>query len=153
MFFRRDNISCYYLSMYDLRYSDAKYEILPITSGYRWVLIYDLATPFSPEKPLGNIFLREVMKSWARPKKPGDTRPVYYALSDEYSQAILSLVIMKSRDRLCVEESMSAGQDLGFHIFLATLQCLDNHCTFQNTYWNHTYVRYHRYNNRSHQLT
>lgn len=119
-------------------YSDAKYEILPITSGYRWVLIYDLATPFSPEKPLGNIFLREVMKSWARPKKPGDTRPVYYALSDEYSQAILSLVIMKSRDRLCVEESMSAGQDLGFHIFLATLQCLDNHCTFQNTYWNHT---------------
>ncbi|KAI3329455.1 hypothetical protein HD806DRAFT_287663 [Xylariaceae sp. AK1471] len=127
-------------------YSDVSHEVLPVKSGYRWVLTYNLATTPSPERPLGDVMetgnkpLHEVMMSWAR---GSEAMPLYYALEHKYTQANISLAGLKARDRACVEELEKVSRDLGFEIFLATLEREDRGTAEDNDY-DH-YGRYHDY--------
>jgi hypothetical protein len=143
MFFPHGSIPCDHLNMDDPRHSDAKYEVLPIESGYQWVLTCSLETTFSPEKPLGTRFLRTALESMRGERRDENTSPFYYALDHKYTSAILSLMILKPRDRLCVEELLSAGRDLGFHIFLATLAVGD---ASEDGYYHDMYYSYYDYN-------
>ncbi|KAI1112472.1 hypothetical protein F5Y14DRAFT_421778 [Nemania sp. NC0429] len=105
--------------------SDVEYNVLPVKSGYRWVLVCNLATTIPLERPLlsgprvGNELLRKNLEHLTR---DDNERPVYYALDYHYADNGLSLAGLLPRDRACVEQLLSAGQDLGFDIFLAILE-------------------------------
>ncbi|KAJ8126286.1 hypothetical protein O1611_g7352 [Lasiodiplodia mahajangana] len=109
-------------------YTNASYEILLVESGYRWVLIYSLATEFPLQKApsnvskTGNKALRGTLKSCLRDRRVADTAPTYYAFEHRYAPGNFSLAHLKSRDQACVEQLLNAGRGLGFEIFLATLE-------------------------------
>ncbi|KAK0741268.1 hypothetical protein B0T18DRAFT_432408 [Schizothecium vesticola] len=77
-------------------YSDIHHEVLPVTSGYRWVLTYNLATPPNLERPSANTAglgpVREIRRrlvQWLHPRAAARTRPrrMYYRLSHDYTEA------------------------------------------------------------------
>ncbi|PLW57373.1 hypothetical protein PCANC_01788 [Puccinia coronata f. sp. avenae] len=109
-------------------YSDAMHEVLPVQSGYRCVLTYNLALkpgltpPVAPppnyEKEMIQTTLRVWLKKMESDKKE---RYLYCPLEHEYTEAAISLRALKANDLARAQVMQDLASDLPFDIFLALL--------------------------------
>lgn len=109
-------------------YSDVTHEVLPVTSGYRWVLTYNLIHPPGTERPSANglsqarVSLHRVLQRWAEEGEPAKHSHLFYMLGDNYTDSTLSPSTL-NRDalvRVRALDQIAAG--LGMEIFLALLE-------------------------------
>lgn len=109
-------------------YSDVTYEVLPVTSGYRWVLTYKLIHPPGTERPSANgmsqafVSLQRVLREWSEQGEPEKDDHMFYMLGDNFTESTLSLGTL-NRDalvRVRALDQVAAG--LGMEIFLALLE-------------------------------
>ncbi|KAI9147509.1 DNA excision repair ERCC-3 [Paramyrothecium foliicola] len=110
-------------------YSDVIHEVLPVTSGYRWVLTFNLA--LDPEHPRPTAALKtsqlqplaDQLRRWlAQDRDASPMKWVYHKLDHDYTEANACLNMMKRRDRLLIEGLQSLSEELAFEIFLALLE-------------------------------
>ncbi|KAK3400751.1 hypothetical protein B0T20DRAFT_152426 [Sordaria brevicollis] len=109
-------------------YSDVHHEVLPVESGYRWVLTYNLALDPKAVRPSAGLVrdetraLRHTLRKWLR--EPVETRKsgLYYALDHEYTEASVRLNNLKTRDLAVGQVLSSLGKELGFEVFLTLLE-------------------------------
>ncbi|KAJ5377333.1 uncharacterized protein N7496_004742 [Penicillium cataractarum] len=107
-------------------YSDVVHEVLPVRSGYRWVLTYNLCIDPSQQRPTaclqteGARYLHEILKTWIG-QKDRDMSHAYYRLDHEYTQANISLNALKGRDMAAVHLLKDISKTLNVEIFLALL--------------------------------
>ncbi|KAI9103108.1 hypothetical protein DFS34DRAFT_700850 [Phlyctochytrium arcticum] len=105
-------------------YSDVTHEVLPVTSGYRWVLTFNLATAETAHAPSANLpvgyyELHEAVRKWLDFRKSddwnGDLYSPYYFLNHSYTEASIALNTLKGVDgarmqafkKACEAESVS----------------------------------------------
>lgn len=109
-------------------YSDVHHEVRPVTSGYRWVLTYNLAIPPNLDLPsaasLGPVCeIRRQLIRWLRPRdarrRPGT---MYYRLSHDYTEYGIGYRALKGVDRIRVDALKEAAAGLGAQIFLAVFE-------------------------------
>jgi hypothetical protein len=113
-------------------YSDVQHEVLPVTSGYRWVLTYNLAIDPSEERPSAGLLqdeishLRRVIRRWLS-AAAGSQQPQHrvYALDHHYAEASLSLQALKGRDRVLVQALRDISSALLMDVFLGILEKTD----------------------------
>ncbi|XXG93892.1 hypothetical protein Hte_000141 [Hypoxylon texense] len=110
-------------------YSDVSHEVLPLTAGYRWVLTYNLAIDPAAELPaadslLENQELRRALQSWSQKVEDGSIAPTprYWILNHKYTEANISYQGLKTIDRERVRYLQKMCIELGFDLFLATLE-------------------------------
>ncbi|KAK3303296.1 uncharacterized protein B0T15DRAFT_513491 [Chaetomium strumarium] len=123
-------------------YSDVHHEVLPVTSGYRCVLTFNLAilpgfdAPGQPaERPsaaqLQNEHqeLRTALQRWLLDcgqqqddSAQSSDNHIYYLLEHEYTEASISLKALKLQDLARVQCLMQLTKGLEFDIFLAVLE-------------------------------
>lgn len=119
-------------------YADVSHEILPVTSGYRWVLTYNLTLDTSsvagglpPVKPSADALLqkaggllRQTIKKWALDDSEefSSQELVYHVLGHKYTQENLSFQALKGRDLAQAEALEQACDGLPIEVFLAILQ-------------------------------
>ncbi|PLW26511.1 hypothetical protein PCASD_24475 [Puccinia coronata f. sp. avenae] len=113
-------------------YSGVSHELLPVRSGHRCALIYQLAT--SPDHPrpsadildLQKLLLRTSLKNWLRDLANNYPRDVpshlYHALEAKYSKAPTSTKELKVQDFTRMRALQDLTHDLPFSIFMALLQ-------------------------------
>ncbi|KAK0724019.1 hypothetical protein B0T21DRAFT_395412 [Apiosordaria backusii] len=104
-------------------FSDVTHEVLPVASGIRWVLTYNLAISPQVHHPSAAINtpeldgLRDALRAWleSRGRNDSDNEPdhLYYLLDHTYTKANLSLHSLKGAD-------------------LNRMQCLKDICDSQN---------------------
>lgn len=109
-------------------YSDVYHEVRPVTSGYRWVLTYNLDIPPNLDLPsaasLGPVCeIHRQLIQWLHPRRAGK-RPgkMYYRLSHDYTEYGIGYRALKGVDRTRVEALKEAAAGLGAQIFLAVLE-------------------------------
>ncbi|RYO81367.1 hypothetical protein DL762_007146 [Monosporascus cannonballus] len=68
--------------------------------------------------------LHPALESWLRDVKTGRRKatPLYYVLNNKYTEANISLQALKTTDRVRVEVLLAACLELGFDLFLTTLE-------------------------------
>lgn len=109
-------------------YSDVSHQVLPVTSGYRWVLTYNLALDPSKVRPSAGLQrsetheLRHTIRRWLLQDKQTRSDHAYYKLDHEYTQASISLDALKNRDLACVQTLKDISSELPIDIFLALLE-------------------------------
>lgn len=103
-------------------YSDVIHEVLPVRSGYRWVLTYYLY--LDPSRPYPTaclqtdeaLYLYCILKVWLgryeRDLSERDLGDAYYTLYHKYTQANISLNAFKGRDLASVHLKEFARGDL-----------------------------------------
>ncbi|EMT65032.1 hypothetical protein FOC4_g10011006 [Fusarium odoratissimum] len=86
-------------------YSDVHHEVLPVKSGYRWVLAYNLAIDQSSPRTFDTFSetelqpLRELVGGWlAQEQKDRKTPYACHVLDHEYTQANISQKSLKGAD-------------------------------------------------------
>jgi hypothetical protein len=115
-------------------YANCLHEVLPITSGYRLTLVYNLIRPKSaknhgrlPEPPdyeTEQARLAEALRRWAAEKeRPGDPAPekLVYLLDHDYTQAELSLAALKGPDAAIAPVLTAAAAEADCELHLALL--------------------------------
>ncbi len=122
-------------------YSDVQHEVLPVTSGYRWVLTYNLALDASKERPGASLPerelspLRDYVSQWLDALKERRLQlpeSLIYALDHHYTEAGLSLKAFKGRDLAVARALRSISSQLPIDVFLGILEkretgsCLDD---------------------------
>ncbi|KAK4102920.1 hypothetical protein N658DRAFT_522894 [Parathielavia hyrcaniae] len=108
-------------------YSDVHHEVLPVVSGYRWVLTYNLAIPPDLERPSAAVRrsetrdLRHALRRWlARAKADdNDTNHLYYVLDHKYTEASITFRALKTTDLARVQCLRDLSTELDFDVFLA----------------------------------
>ena len=119
-------------------YSDVHHEVLPVTSGYRWVLTYNLAIPPELERPSAALqsqetkVLRHALRKWLRDLNrqsvsaatASHTVPnqIFIRLDHTYTEANISLHGLKTHDLALVDSLKDMSSQLGFDILLAVLE-------------------------------
>ncbi|KAF4977820.1 hypothetical protein FZEAL_5727 [Fusarium zealandicum] len=111
-------------------YSDVSHEVLPVTSGYRWVLTYNLALDQSQPRPSAGLLqqpfaepLRQPLLRWlAISPESRESDCFYHVLEHDYTEANSSLKALKARDLLRVQALKEVCSDLPVDIFLALLE-------------------------------
>jgi hypothetical protein len=115
-------------------YSDVHHEVLPVTSGYRWVLTYNLAIPPDQERPSAALLrsetrkLRHALRRWlayeAREAEADsrNTHHLYYLLDHEYTEASIAFRALKTTDLARVQCLRDLSTELDFDFFLAVLE-------------------------------
>ncbi|KAF9777459.1 hypothetical protein IL306_004426 [Fusarium sp. DS 682] len=110
-------------------YSDVHHEVLPITSGYRWVLTYNLAIdqslpPLSAALKRSELRpLRHCIRRWLAQDPSSRENPyIYHILDHEYSEANVSFRTLKGPDIARVAALQQACKGLPVMIFLALLE-------------------------------
>ncbi|RYP06194.1 hypothetical protein DL764_003286 [Monosporascus ibericus] len=90
--------------------------------------------------------LRRALESWLRDVKTGRRKatPLYYVLSHKYTEANISLQALKATDRVRVQALRAACLELGFDIFLTTLEKTETG-TAEEEYGYGRYSRYDDY--------
>ncbi len=120
-------------------YSDVQHEVLPVTSGYRWVLTYNLALDPSAEPPSARLLradtslLRRALGRWlaeaAGSQQPPagfqHLRPLIYSLDHLYTEAGISLKALKGRDATVVQGLRDISSELPMDVFLGILEKAD----------------------------
>ncbi|KAI9625870.1 hypothetical protein H4Q26_016118 [Puccinia striiformis f. sp. tritici PST-130] len=111
-------------------YSDVTHEVLPVESGYRCVLTYNLAIQPGFTQPAASALgshkelLRKTLKVWLKEEhcrfSGFSTR--FYALKHEYTQASISLPALKAEDFARVQAVRDLTAELPFVAFLALLE-------------------------------
>lgn len=116
------------------RYSDVSHEVLPVTSGYRFVLTYNLAMDSAAALPSATALLRDqsrelrqALESWSHEVKTGrrEAEPLYYVLEHKYTEANISLKHLKTIDQARVQCLQMLCSELDFDLFLTTLEKKD----------------------------
>ncbi|RBR12852.1 uncharacterized protein FIESC28_08442 [Fusarium coffeatum] len=120
-------------------YSDVSHEVLPVTSGYRWVLTYNLAIDKSlpaPSAPLGRSELRpprHCIRRWlAQDKKSRQSPYTYHMLEYEYTEANISYKTLKAQDLARVTALREACNGLPVTIFLALVEKMERGSVMAN---------------------
>ncbi|KAI1767563.1 hypothetical protein GGR53DRAFT_99628 [Hypoxylon sp. FL1150] len=110
-------------------YSDVSHEVLPVTSGYRWVLTYNLAIDPAAELPTAdsipeNARLRKTLQLWMQEVENASLIPWprYWVLDHKYTEANISYQGLKTVDRERVRYLRKMCSELNFDLFLATLE-------------------------------
>jgi len=108
------------------RYADVDHAVLPVTSGYRLVLTYNLLSNGESKLAAGlgddQAKLCALLASWTRSHKrmDGDAPlQLAYILEHEYTQAGLRLDRLKGNDRRKVEYLKGACDEQKFCVCLA----------------------------------
>ncbi|MCZ2340670.1 MAG: 2OG-Fe(II) oxygenase [Bacteroidales bacterium] len=101
-------------------FADCKHEVEKVQSGVRLVLAYNMVlTPQANEltkNPTTSINpLTEAIKTWFV-RQPAE--PLVFALEHHYTQAGLSLDLLKGADRKLAEEIVAATENMGAHVQL-----------------------------------
>jgi hypothetical protein len=113
-------------------YSDVHHEVLPVKSGYRWVLTYNLAVSPNPDGPpragrVQNVDispLRNALNAWLQYEaaiEEGNSH-IYYLLDHEYTEASISLKALKGDDLARIESFSLLSEELEFDVLLAVLE-------------------------------
>ncbi|KAF7302128.1 hypothetical protein MIND_00779600 [Mycena indigotica] len=111
-------------------YTDVKHEVKPITSGYRFVLAYNIMHTTSIRPTLSSSTtdaidkLRKIFHSWNTSKSSPDQ--ISYLLEHQYSQANLSASALKGVDAHIVAVLNSLAREMGFGLGLANLELTMN---------------------------
>ncbi|KAK7432252.1 hypothetical protein QQZ08_001197 [Neonectria magnoliae] len=110
-------------------YSDVSHEVLPVTSGYRWVVTYNLAIDHVETRPSVSLQrsetkdLRDTLERWlAEDVKSREREFVYHVLDHDYTEANVSLKMLKAQDLTRVQALKDLSSELPFDIFLALLE-------------------------------
>lgn len=130
-------------------YSDVSHQVLPVTSGYRLVLTYNLALPPDLERPSAALLrddlrpLRHLLRRWllqlGKQTETNNTQEfkhgyfqnktektpskhLYYALDHEYTEAQISLKGLKTVDFDRVSALQTMSSELELDVFLAVLE-------------------------------
>lgn len=116
------------------RYSDVSHEVLPVTSGYRFVLTYNLAIDQAAMLPSATALLREqsqglrqALELWSHEINLGrvDAGPLYHVLDHKYTEANISLKALKTTDQARIKCLQTLCSELGFDLFLTTLEKME----------------------------
>lgn len=133
-------------------YSDVIHEVLPVRSGYRWVLTYNLCVDPSRVSPTACLQTDEAqkvyrtLKAWLNKDAQADETlsHAYYRLDHEYTQANISLNALKGRDMATVHLLKGVSKDLNLHIFLAVItKTQHGSCAYEGRYKRRPYRFYH----------
>ncbi|KAM6514007.1 hypothetical protein FALCPG4_015191 [Fusarium falciforme] len=111
-------------------YSDVSHEVLPVTSGYRWVLTYNLALDQTLPRPSATGLqlsqfrpLRHTLRRWlAEDQESRKQKFLYHILDHDYTEANASLNALKAQDLARVQALKEACSKLPVDIFLALLE-------------------------------
>ncbi|KAM0558470.1 hypothetical protein ACHAPJ_004660 [Fusarium lateritium] len=110
-------------------YSDVSHEVLPVTSGYRWVLTYNLAIDHSLPPPSAALKrselrpLRHCIRRWlAQGEQSRKNNYVHHALDHEYTEANVSYRALKGEDFARVSALVEVCKELPVTMFLALLE-------------------------------
>lgn len=112
---------------YTAFYCDCEHEILPVTSGFRVCLIYNLIT--TNRKKTGAVpsmakidenstvmeKFKELLTQWPDPQK------LVYCLTHKYSEKNLSFEKLKTTDKLVAKLLQNIAQDCSLEIMMGTL--------------------------------
>ncbi|KAG9713792.1 hypothetical protein KCU73_g16412, partial [Aureobasidium melanogenum] len=109
------------------RYSDVLHEVQEVTSGYRWVLTYNLiqtdyehfnSTASAEQK------LRGILTEWNKIKKNASSEAdrIIYQLDHKYTDASIRLQTLKGSDLLKAQRLFSVGNQMGYALYLASLE-------------------------------
>lgn len=109
-------------------YADCVHEVLPVTSGCRLALIYNLrrrdggAPPVPPSYAGEQACVADLLRRWAEMKgQPGDDTPekLIYPLEHAYSPAELSFAALKGVDAAVAEAVRVAAEQAACELHLA----------------------------------
>lgn len=113
-------------------FADVRHEVLPVTSGYRCVLVYNMIldqldqcdqAPRATIEGDKMLELRATLQQWV--SQPSELRALdhfYFKLGHAYSQANILFSNLKGRDYNAVKALKEVTHDLPVHIFLAVLE-------------------------------
>ncbi|KAH8897996.1 hypothetical protein GQ53DRAFT_712511 [Thozetella sp. PMI_491] len=111
-------------------YSDVSHEVLPVQSGYRWVLTYNLVVPPAIVRPTASLVdqetrqLRAALRKWTAGSNNFPTH-FYHGLEYEYSEASISLKMLKGRDFTQVQALRELCKEFPVDIFLTVLEKME----------------------------
>ena len=107
-------------------YADCVHEVLPVTSGCRLTLVYNLSYRTSGKQPLPPNFTRErdrlaaLLRQWGGEKtESGLPEKLIYPLEHTYTQAGLSFEALKGADAAKAATLFAAAGEAGFDLHLA----------------------------------
>ncbi|WP_089942825.1 2OG-Fe(II) oxygenase [Candidatus Entotheonella palauensis] len=113
-----------YNMQYAAFYTDCKHEIEPVTSGYRVNLIYNLrlaGRKRQPTAPRNSENVNRTAALLAELFTDGPYDKIAIPLAHEYSEAGLSLDMLKGSDRSRVDVLARAAEQLNYQLYLALL--------------------------------
>ncbi len=110
-------------------YADCVHEVLPITSGYRLALVYNLVrtgsgrAPQAPNYEPQTAALAQLLKRWAS-QAPDENTPqqLVYPLDHAYTPAELSFQSLKGADAAGAAVLATASEQAGCELHLALMQ-------------------------------
>ena len=109
-------------------YSDVMHEVLPVKSGYRFALTYNLAIDTSlvarPSAGLvteGTHDLKDALRRWSEDEDAVSKDCLYHLLDFSYSEANISRDNLKGNDLGRIDALTRVTAELPFEVFLATL--------------------------------
>ncbi|KAF1810779.1 hypothetical protein P152DRAFT_460069 [Eremomyces bilateralis CBS 781.70] len=134
-------------------YSDAEHEVCEVTSGYRWVLTYNLAVKNGLHIPsLESLahpkeIFKGLLSKWQENLMKGDDsfKHAVFALSHKYSQQGLEYQKLRPIDRLRAQCLLDAGNETDFEVFLASIEKHAWGGTGDNDSWGYKRRRYSGY--------
>ncbi|KAK3328671.1 hypothetical protein B0T19DRAFT_442560 [Cercophora scortea] len=107
-------------------------HVLPVTSGYRWVLTYNLAIEPGLERPSASLTsagpqqLRHTLRRWLAQDPDADCDEIfehlYFILDHQYTEANISLRGLKGADLARVQCLQAVAAELEIDVFLAVLE-------------------------------
>ncbi|EFP85915.1 uncharacterized protein PGTG_11671 [Puccinia graminis f. sp. tritici CRL 75-36-700-3] len=113
-------------------YSDVAHEVLPVKSGYRCVLTYNLVTQPDQPRPAASVVesqkdpLRKMIGSWledlAANSSPNIPSCLYHTLDYSYTEAAISLKALKAEDYARVQTLRDLTDELPFQVYLALIE-------------------------------
>jgi hypothetical protein len=105
-------------------YADCRHEIVPVTSGYRVCLVYNLAIPrqkTQPAPPVNSQAVEEVAKLLPPLFADGVRDKIAIPFKHHYTEAALDPRELKGADRARLAVLMQAAERLGYQVFVALL--------------------------------
>ncbi|KAG6001850.1 hypothetical protein E4U21_003778 [Claviceps maximensis] len=138
-------------------YSDVSHEVLPVTSGFRWVVTYNLALdstagpgPSAELQRAETKALRHTLQRWlGEPKESRARNSLYHVFDHDYTEASISLKALKTRDLAQVRALKGISNELPFDIFLATLELMERgNCEPEDDDPRFSNTKYYNYRNK-----
>ncbi|UKZ88872.1 uncharacterized protein TrAFT101_004602 [Trichoderma asperellum] len=130
---------------------DVSHEVLPVTSGFRWVLTYNLALDLTGPDPSASLqrfetrALHRTLKQWLSVAGVSRERNcVYHVLDHDYTEANISLKALKARDLAQVHVLKEMSSELAVDVFLALLEKEEMGSCESNT-WDRRYSKFSYY--------
>lgn len=115
-------------------YADCVHEVLPIASGYRLALIYNLVRrgpgplPQAPDYSAEQARLTQLLAGWASRDPGPDAGPdkLVYPLEHAYSEAEVAFDTLKGKDAAVAQVLVPAADGAGCDLHLALISVLES---------------------------